>query len=111
MSPPRQRPYVRRSSALHSKPLSSMPVQRDNIHTLYIEIASLQMTRARHEKVRDALLEQVRRSEEAILEAENGITRLLERIALAEGTRERSHVRTKQGQTQSKSSSSFYFDY
>lgn len=84
-----KKPYVRRSSALRGKPLSSMPVNRENIHSLYIEIASLQMTRARHEKVREALAQQVRRSEEAILEAEQAITHLLERIALAEGSRQR----------------------
>jgi hypothetical protein len=115
MSTPRKapkKPYVRRSSALRGKPLSSMPVNRDNIHSLYIEIASLQMTRARHEKVREALAQQVRRSEEAILEAEQGITILLERIALAEGARERltpHAVRTESASAGSKNN--FLYDY
>lgn len=73
-------PYVRRSSSLRSRPLSSMPVDRNNLHGLYIEIASLQMAASRHQNVRDSLLVQLRRSEEAIANSEREIAILEKEI-------------------------------
>ena len=65
----------RRSSSLRS-----MPVTRDSQHSLYIEIASLQMARSRHQKIRDSLLVQLRKAEEQMALADQQIAAIKARL-------------------------------
>lgn len=104
--------YLRRSSALKSSRLSSMPVDKSNVHSLYIELASLQMACSRHEKIIEALHTQLRRAEEAIQQSKAEMDRIQEQIQAVEAPRRRS---AKPGSTPSnegeKSDSGFVFDY
>lgn len=108
-------PYVRRSSALRSRPLSSMPVDRNNLHGLYIEIASLQMAASRHQNVRDSLLVQLRRSEEAIANAERDIATLQAQIDRLRGDAPTAKAKKRSNASTTDSSDAddqgFVFDY
>ena len=76
--------YLRRAASLRSRAPSSMPVDDSNLHSLYIEVANLQMARSRQEKIRKALLTQVRRSDEAIAQAIREIELVEQKIAAIE---------------------------
>jgi hypothetical protein len=69
-----------RSARLRSKPLSTMPATSTGTHGLYTQLASLQMSKARQEKIREALLEQVARCEDEIARVDIETQRLKERI-------------------------------
>lgn len=69
-----------RANSLRSRPLSSMPATSTGTHGLYTQLASLQMGKARQEKIRDALLEQVARCEDEIARVEVETDRLKARI-------------------------------
>ncbi len=108
------RSYLKRSSGLRSSVPSSRPVDRSNIHSLYIEIANLQMVRSRQKTIRQSLMTQVRRAEDAIEQAEREIAELEQRIDRLEG---RSARRSGGGEGDGEASSGaeggegFIFDY
>jgi hypothetical protein len=62
-----------------------MPQGEAQTHALYMEIANLQMTRARQIKIRDALLGQIANCEDEIARADERTAQLLEQIAQVEG--------------------------
>ena len=79
-----RRRVVRRSSQLRSKPISTMPASQsgDNEHTIYTQIASLQIAKARQQKIKDSLLDQVAQCDEAIARAEQEVAQLMERAGI-----------------------------
>lgn len=81
--PPTRR-SPRRSSTLRSKPLSTMPKSKSGTHTVYTRVANLQMSKARQEKIRDALATQLQRCNEEIERLEDESRALLARIGVAE---------------------------
>ncbi len=66
MSSHKKRPPSARPTASRPRPSSAIPQTGAGVHSLYVEMANLQMSKARQEKIRDALLEQVRRCEAEI---------------------------------------------
>ena len=85
-NPPRTRvPRRRRPSSSRPRPPSAMPRGQASTHTIYLEIASLQMTRARQIKIRDALLAQVEGCDEEIALTERRTRELLAQIEQIEG--------------------------
>lgn len=74
------RKVAMRANSLRSKPMSSMPATSTGTHGLYTQLASLQMGKARQEKIRDALLEHVARCEDEIARCEVETERLKARI-------------------------------
>lgn len=56
----------RRPSSSRPRPTYGMPQGEAQTHSLYMEIANLQMTRARQVKIRDALLAQIANCENEI---------------------------------------------
>ena len=75
----------RRPSATRARPTSGMPQGEAQTHALYMEIANLQMTRARQIKIRDALLGQIANCEDEIERADARTAQLLAQIARLEG--------------------------
>lgn len=83
---PADRQVVRRSSQLRSKPISTMPPSQSGggEHAIYTQIASLQVAKARQQKIRDSLLDQVAQCDEAIARAEDEIRELMNRAGIGE---------------------------
>jgi hypothetical protein len=71
-----------RGSRMHSKPISTMPATSTGTHGLYTQLASLQMSKARQEKIREALLEQIARCEDEIARVDVETARIKQRIDL-----------------------------
>lgn len=74
-APRRGRPRTRR-------PRSSKDASTDTSHSSHIELASLQMAKARQEKIKEALLEQVRSCEAEIQQLEHQIQAQLDELGL-----------------------------
>lgn len=95
----------RRPSSSRPRPTSGMPQGEAQTHSLYMEIANLQMTRARQVKIRDALLAQIANCEDEIDLAEARTAALMARIAeiesRADATTERATERRPARRAQS----------
>ncbi len=76
---------ISRTSRLRSKPLSTMPMTSTGTHGLYTQLASLQMSKTRQEKIREALLEQIARCEEEIARVEVETNMIRARIDQLDG--------------------------
>ena len=76
----RRKNVIKRSSRLRSRPLSTMPMGTTGVHGLYVEIANLQMSKARQEKIRDALAAQIAACEAEILRVQTATELLLAKI-------------------------------
>lgn len=77
-----------------SRPRSSKDVATDSSHSSHIELASLQMAKARQEKIRDALIDQVQSCEAEIQQLEQQIQEKLDDLGLAQkGENDRSKDR------------------
>lgn len=70
---------TRRPSSMRSKSLSTMPTSDGETHQLYLEIASLQMAKARQERIRDSLQQQVDEARRQIANARDRTDELLDR--------------------------------
>ena len=79
--------YVRRGSSLRTRAPSSMPVDGSNLHSLYIAVANLQMSKSRQEKIRQALLRQVQQTDDAIAQANLEISELEDQIQALEASK------------------------
>jgi uncharacterized coiled-coil protein SlyX len=78
-----------RPSSMRSKSLSTMPTGHGGTHQMYLEIASLQMAKARQERIRDSLRQQVDEAQRQITNARHRTSQLLAQIEDSQASSDR----------------------
>lgn len=76
---------TRRPSSMSSRSLSTMPKSDGETHQLYLEIASIQMAKARQERIEDSLQQQVDECRRQISQARQRTDELLREARKREG--------------------------